>query len=90
MDRVFVVLVSPDGLRCEIQSPSGTGRRTAFEGGECRYAFWPVDEVRGGIALGDCRELEGDGVVIVEGPICERLRWNMREYINSNICGRWC
>lgn len=74
MDEDFV---STDGLRCDIQTPSGTGRRTAFEGGEFRYPFWPVEEVRGGIALGERRCSDGVGDGIDEGPTCERFRWNM-------------
>jgi hypothetical protein len=57
-------------FRWEIQSPSGTGRRTDFEGGVCARLFWPVEEVRGGIALGERRvSLCGWGWEgMVEGP----------------------
>ena len=49
-----------------IQSPSGTGRKTGFE------AMWlsmlmPVEEVRGGMALGDRKFSEA----IVKGPLCK-------------------
>jgi hypothetical protein len=60
-----------------IQSPSGTGRRTeAFDEGEAAAArreglvvLWPVEDVRGGMALGDWRKtllelgLEGVGML---------------------------
>lgn len=61
--------MSAERLRCEIQSPSGTGRRTDLEG-VCKRLFWPVEEVRGGIALGDRKKSE----TIVDGPACERFR----------------
>ena len=41
-------------LRWLIQSPSGTGLRTGLEGVWLR-PFWPVEEVRGGMALGERR-----------------------------------
>lgn len=58
----------------EIQSASGTGRRTfAREEGEAVLAGWPVEEVRGGMALGDCRKLLdveiGGGVMVVGSPV---------------------
>lgn len=76
---------SNERFRCEIQSPSGTGRRTDLEGG-CTRLFWPVEEVRGGIALGERRFSllwRGGEEGMVEGPPWERLRWNivMRCYI---------
>lgn len=39
-------------FRWLIQSPSATGLRTGFEG-TWFIGFWPVEEVRGGIALGE-------------------------------------
>jgi hypothetical protein len=41
-----------EGLRWLIQSASDTGRRTDLRGNGLD-ALWPVEEVRGGIALGD-------------------------------------
>lgn len=56
-------------LRWLIQSPSGTGRRTGLEGTWFR-PFCPVDEVRGGIMLGERK----DSLTIVEGPGWDRFR----------------
>lgn len=58
----------------EIQSASGTGRRTVVrEEGEVVLAGWPVEEVRGGMALGDCRKLldveYGGGVMAVDSLV---------------------
>lgn len=57
-----------------IQSASGTGRKTfAREEGEVVLAGWPVEEVRGGMALGDCRKLlgveNGGGDMVVGSPV---------------------
>lgn len=59
---------------CAIQSASGTGRKTfAREEGEVVLAGWPVEEVRGGMALGDCRKLlgveNGGGDMIVDSAV---------------------
>lgn len=67
------------GVPEPIQSPSGTGRRTeALDGGEAAaarreglVACCPVEDVRGGIALGDWRKtllelaLEGVGILLL-------------------------
>lgn len=52
-------------LRWLIQSPSGTGRNTGFEATWLRL-FWPVEEVRGGMALGERRLELSD--TIADGP----------------------
>ena len=62
-----------EDFRWLIQSPSGTGLRTGFEGTWFRL-FWPVDEVRGGMALGERRLSD----TILDGPLWERLLWNIR------------
>jgi len=51
-----------EGLRWLIQSPSGTGLRTGLEGVWLR-TFWPVEEVRGGMAFGERRF--SDTIVVV-------------------------
>jgi len=58
--------------RCEIQSPSGTGLRTALDGRWFR-AWLPVEDVRGGMALGELRE-EDDMAVFARGEV---LLWNI-------------
>lgn len=74
--------VSADRLRWEIQSPSSvTGRSTDLEG-VCEMLFWPVEEVRGGMALGD----RGESEIMVEGPACERFRWNIWERRRAPGC----
>lgn len=65
-------------FRCEIQSPSGTGRSTGLEATWLRPFCWPVEEVLGGMALGERRRSEE--IMVVEegpGPREERLLWNM-------------
>lgn len=62
-------------FRCEIQSPSATGRRTGLEA-TWLMLFWPVEEVRGGMALGE-RGLSVDMV--------ERLA--LVERVLRDICG---
>lgn len=63
-----------EDLRWLIQSPSGTGLRTGLEGMWLR-PFWPVEEVRGGMALGERRL--SDTIVDGPGPRGDRLLWNM-------------
>ncbi len=68
-----------------IQSLSGTGRMTDLEG-TCRIdCCCPVDEVRGGMTLGELKEVGlGEGVEsMVAGSFCARLERNMW------ATGRW-
>lgn len=51
-------------FRWLIQSPSGTGLRTGLDV-KWLMLLWPVDEVRGGIALGERRESD----TIIDGPL---------------------
>lgn len=72
-----------EDLRWLIQSPSGTGLRTGFDGMWFR-PFWPVEDVRGGMALGERRFSD----TILEGPRWERLLWNIR--VNMSVgCSEW-
>jgi len=44
--------------------------------------FWPVEDVRGGMALGDRKFSD----TIVEGPACETFRWNIRKSDGAPGC----
>jgi hypothetical protein len=46
--------------------------------------FWPVEDVRGGMALGERRFSD----TILDGPRWERLLWNIR--VNMSVgCSEW-
>jgi len=75
-----------DGFLWLIQSPSGTGRKTDAEAFETTWfkLFWPVEEVRGGMAFGERRLELSD--TIADGPAWEILRWYIR---GSNVVPRF-
>jgi hypothetical protein len=77
-----------EGFLWLIQSPSGTGCRAEAAGLDTMWfnPFWFVEEVRGGMALGE-RSCELSDT-IADGPAREMLLWYIRSSCSSPL-SRW-